>query len=335
MKFCSAPWNTITLQANGSIHSCLCGEWNSAGSIGNILENSLPNIMQSSVVQNFQSTIVDQSFRMCEDQCPKKWTLDTITSLPSGVAGLPTTVLCSIDHECNLKCPSCRSSRVWTGQVNPTAVRILNALTAAYQNYQDTVTLQCDGAGDVFASAAWQEFLTQAELPECFRFHFITNGNLIVKKIDLLTRLKSRIDSVDVSLDADQSNTYTAVRGGRLDTVLAGMRALIQQGIRVNVSFVVQQKNYTEMLACWETVSRMGCHSINFQAIRRFNHHTDAWWQENQLADNPRVDGALLSNQVDQLLQAPATVSLHGEGGHCPVHMNGDMRMWSTVRPTL
>lgn len=332
MKFCSAPWDTVTIQSNGAVHSCWCAEWNTAGSIGNILETSLVDIMRSSRLKLFQSTVLDQSFSMCKDICPKKWNLDTVPGVPTFTQYpgplsqyLPTDLLLSIDRECNLRCPSCRVDREWTGQINPTSELILNAITDAYHDYPGTVTLQCDGAGDVFASAAWNRFLSRSDLPHCFRFHFITNGNLIVKKLQLIEHLRDRIASVDVSLDAARADTYTAVRTGKLSVVLAGMRALLDMGIRVNVSFVVQQKNYREMLECWQMVSEMGCHSINFQCLRRWEHHSSAWWQENRVSDNIRVDTEYLKEALHRLSKSPTRVSLHGEGGLCPAHMNGDL----------
>jgi radical SAM protein with 4Fe4S-binding SPASM domain len=325
MKFCSAPWDTVTVNPDGAVHACWCGAYNSAGTIGNILETSLVDIMRSSRLQLFQSTVLDQSFSMCNDVCPKKWNLDTVSVAPTFTQYLPTHLLLSVDRECNLRCPSCRVDRLWTGQINPVSMKMLNAITDAYHDHPGTVTLQCDGSGDVFASAAWGSFLSRAALPACFRFHFITNGNLIVKKIDLIATLQDRITSVDVSLDAARADTYTAVRTGKLSVVLAGMRALLGMGIRVNVSFVVQQKNYREMLECWQMVSEMGCYSINFQGIRQWEHHSTAWWQENRLHANPRVDMEYLKDALRQLSGSPTTVSLHGEGRLCPAHMNGDM----------
>ena len=329
MKFCSAPWDTIAIQSDGWLTSCLCGEWNTAGNIGNILHTPIVEIMRSEPVSDLRSSVRDQSFAMCRDQCPRKWTLDSVDQLPTPTLPLPTTILLAIDRECNLRCPSCRPSRTWTGRVNPTAMRILDAITETYKDHTQPVTLQCDGAGDVFASAAWNKFLSQESLPECFRLHVITNGNLVVKRLDLLDQLRDRINSVDVSLDANHPDTYTVVRGGKLDIVFQGMRAMLAKGIRVNVSFVVQQKNYREMLECWRTVSDMGCHSINFQGVRRWGHHTDTWWQENRLQDNPAVDTAVLKNNVGHLLQAPTTVSLNGQRGLCPVHMDGNIRLWA------
>ena len=325
MKFCSAPWDTVTVHPNGAVYSCLCSAWNSAGSVGNILKTSLVNIMRSSTLQLFRSTVLDQSFSMCNDLCPKKWNLDTVLVTPTFTQYLPTHLLLSIDRECNLRCPSCRVDRLWTGGINPTSMKILNAITDAYWDHPGTVTLQCDGAGDVFASAAWDRFLSQATFPDCFRFHFITNGNLIVKKIDLIAALRDRITSVDVSLDAARADTYTAVRTGKLSVVLTGMRALLGMGMKVNVSFVVQQKNYREMLECWQMVSAMGCYSINFHGIRDWGHQSAEWWRENRLCDNSTVDMECLKDALRQLSRSSTAVSRHGEHRLCPVYMTGDL----------
>ena len=108
---------------------------------------------------------------------------------------------------------------------------------------------------------------------------------------------------------------------------------MVSEGIRVNISYVVQQRNYREMLECWQRISGMGCHSINFQGIVRYSHMTDSWWQENRLQDNLRVDTERLCEQLMELDQAPTIVDLPRRKGLAPVQINGTLRQWIQQRP--
>ena len=322
------------MDATGDVRSCLCGAWNSAGVLGNLLTNSMEQIMLSRNSLSLRGAVLDQTFSLCRSRCPVLWQLPEVESVSElDQYQLPTSILLSIDQRCNLRCASCRSTNIFNDLVDPTAVGILERMVEYYRAQTTAVTLQVDGYGDLFASRAYREFLAREDLPDCFRYHIITNGNLIMKNQSLLLGLRDRIVSVDVSLDAGTDSTYSAVRGGRFDLVLQAIEWMIAQQIRVNISFVVQQQNYREMLMCWRRVSAMGCHSINFQGIVHWPHMTNSWWAQNRLEDNDSVDTALLCEQLRVLDRAPRQVDLAGQGGLCPVHIDGTLRQWIQQRP--
>jgi sulfatase maturation enzyme AslB (radical SAM superfamily) len=333
-KFCSAPWDTVKVLADGSVYACLCCDWNSVGSLGNLLYDSLESIMQSVASHKLRSSVLDQTFTHCNSICPELWKLPERADLPPiQHRALPTTLLLSIDERCNLRCASCRIDNIFDNLINPVTTAVLEQLVRSYQHHSHPITLQVDGEGDVFASRAYKEFLARRDLPDCFRWHFITNGNLVMKNRELLTRLRDRIVSVDVSLDAATAETYSAIRGGRFDLVLSGIEWMISQGMRVNVSFVVQRRNYIEMTECWKLISSLGCHSINFQGIVRWRHMTNEWWSHNRLEDNPAVDRDLLISQLKILSKAPPSVDLEHRRASAPVHINGTLRQWIQQRP--
>lgn len=334
MKFCSAPWDTITINTEGEVRACLCGAWNSAGVLGNLLTDDMEQIMLSPNSRSLRDTVIDQTFARCNSICSVIWKLPEIDVMPPvDRYQLPTVVLLSIDRRCNLRCASCRGANIFNDLVDPVAARILDRIVESYRVQDTPVTLQMDGAGDIFASRTYREFMARADLPDCFRYHIITNGNLVMKNQSLLLGLRDRIVSVDVSLDAGTDGTYTAVRGGRFDLVLRGIEWMIAQNIRVNIGFVVQQQNYREMLTCWHRISAMGCHSINFQGIVHWPHMTPTWWAQNRLEHNDSVDTALLCEQLRTLDQAPKRVDLTTRRGLCPVHINGTLRQWIQQRP--
>lgn len=307
MKFCSAPWDTIHILENGAVGSCLCPGWNNKGPAGNILYNSLNDIFKSVSVLNFRDSIVDQSFKYCNSMCGKLWNLDQVETFSTNTPTLPTTIYLQIDKNCNLRCASCRTGNIYSPQVDPKVEKILTALLDEYQDFTEPVLLYCDGVGDIFASAAYQQFMRSDRLPKCFKFCFTTNGNLLSKNMDLMTILKEKdqLNTVVVSFDAATKETYKDVRGGNFELVISGVKQLIAMGVLVTTQNVVQQRNYLEILDYVKLGKELGVTFIGMQAINRFPHITDAWWNANRLTDNPNVDINFLITALQEIKQDP------------------------------
>ena len=318
----------MQIHSDGSVHPCLCGIWNTAGNIGNMLSQGMAEIMQAENVKRLREGVLDQSFSMCTDICPYKWKPEQVEEFPDFIndeTPLPAEILLAIDHNCNLKCPMCRVGSIFEKKVEPTAQAILDRLIESYRNTTTPTVLQMDGAGDVFASEAWKQFLRRDDVPECFRFHLITNGNLVIKNKDLILKHKHRITSVDVSLDSTTDEVYSQVRGGKLSLVIKGMEWMRDQGIQTTISFVVQRRNYRQMIDCWRLAQKLGCHSINFQGIKYIKHMTDDYWQYTRLEDNPAVDMFHLRESLQELADAPTVVDFAGLSPP-PVYMDGELR---------
>lgn len=305
LKFCSAPWDTIYINEGGGVGLCLCPGWNNKGLMGNILHNSLNDIFKSHSVNDFRNSIIDQSFKYCNSMCGKLWHLDQVESFPTNTPTLPTTIYLQIDKNCNLRCASCRTGNIYSAQADPIVEQILSKITEEYQNFSKPVLLYCDGLGDIFASVAYQQFMRNDRLPKCFKFCFTTNGNLISKNIDLLKSLKEKgqLSDVVVSFDAATAETYKEIRGGNFDLVIAGVKQLLDLGVTVSTQNVVQQRNYLEILDYVTLGKELGVAFSGMQAIGRFPHMTDAWWQSNRLTDNPNVDINFLINALTEIKQ--------------------------------
>ena len=318
----------MQIHADGTVQPCLCGGWHTAGIAGNMLTQGMAEIMQAENVKRLREGVLDQSFSMCTDICPYKWKPEQVEEFPDFInddTPLPTEILLAIDHNCNLKCPMCRAGSIFAKQVDPTAQAILDKLVSSYKHTTTPTVLQMDGAGDVFASEAWKQFLRRDDLPGCFNFHIITNGNLVLKNKDLIMKYRDRIISVDVSLDSTTDEVYSQVRGGKLSMVIEGMKWLRDQGIRTTISFVAQRRNYGQMIDCWRLAQELGCHSINYQGIKRFPHMSDDYWQYTRLEDNPAVDMVVLREALTELSNAPTIVDFTGQNPP-PVYMDGELR---------
>ena len=303
VKFCSAPWDTVQILPDGIAYSCACSDWNSQGPIGNLNTHTLSEIMNGASIKEFRSTILDGSFSRCNKVCHRLATLpdmDTVVHDENSTL-LPTHLNIAIDAECNLKCPSCRSHKIFTGKVNAQKLKILKGLVTAYRDVKTPVRVQLDGSGDIFASKTYQEFLSTVDLPNCWSLEVITNGNLITKKKSTILKIKDQIGHVAVSLDAATEDSYKITRGGRFDLVLDGIKWLYEIGIKPSLSFVVQKENYREISQAYELAKDYHCSNITYHLLRRWPHMTDSWWQQNRIEDNTLVDQLVLQDQLKKL----------------------------------
>jgi hypothetical protein len=309
LNFCSAPFDTITVNQHGQITSCFCPGWHNYYNMGSLLTHSLDEIFTNADFQNFRNSIIDQSFKYClKDRCAKMWNLDKVNDLESAIKQprLPTMLNIQIEKKCNLKCPSCRNEIMWSKEADPEVEEILNKLIDAYQDFDQPVWFQCDLIGDIFASAAYQNFFRNKKLPECFQFNLSTNGTLVTKNLDLLEKIKDQIYSVVVSFDAATEDTYREIRGAKLSLVIDGIKAMQKMNIlRINTSFVTQKKNYLELLDHYKMCKELNINYSGVSSIQRLPHMSDEWWQANQIDDNPDVDYDFLISALKTLKQDP------------------------------
>lgn len=304
-KICSAPWNTVAVVPGGDVYSCLCGAWTDRV-IGNLQTQSLTEIYKNSVMlDQLKSSVLDGSYRFCRaDMCPNLHNLETA---PVGVYQdqlqqpiLPTTVMLGIDENCNLKCPSCRNQRVYSKTMNSTVRNILSNLQQSYRDFDQPVQVFCDGAGDLFTSEAYNQFLFNGELPNCFKLVVTTNGNLLKKKMQKILSIADRFQSFIVSLDAATAETYAITRGGDFDIVLQGVEQLKQHGFKVNFQFVLQRANYHELAQYRELANRLQV-PYGVQLLHRWPHMSETYWLENSITPDSNIDTLSLRQQLDYL----------------------------------
>jgi MoaA/NifB/PqqE/SkfB family radical SAM enzyme len=309
LKFCSAPWDTITVAGHGAVSSCMCSDWHTKKwGFGNLFQTSLIDLYGSNSFADMRSSVLDQSFQFCQkDQCHKLWNLDLVDNFDQvgQYPSLPTNINLAIDQNCNLKCASCRLETKYAKEVNPNAQIILTNILESYKDFDHKVRIYCDASGDIFASLAYQQFFRREDLPKNFEFCLQTNGNLVTKNMDILTKLKSQIDIVIVSFDAATDDTYKIIRGGKFDIVVEGVRQMVQLGLRVTTQFVVQRENYKEILDYVVLCKELGVRHIGLQLIDYWGHMTKKWWAFNRIDDNQEIDYDFLIPALLRLEQDP------------------------------
>lgn len=293
LKFCNSPWTTVNIQRDGSVTMCLCPGWSKHSPIGNLNSQSLQEIFESNAVLGFRESIYDQSFKFCNDNfCGQWWNRSEVENFEHVVTrSLPTNIyLQNLDLSCNLSCESCRNDFYFSKDVDPVADLILSKIIDEYQGFDHEVRIQADGAGEMLMSTAYQKFLRSDNFPECFKLHINSNGTLLSKNIDLITKLRNQFAGISVSVDASTPETYKKVRGGNFSVVLDGIRQVVDLGIPVVTQFVVQQKNYHEILSYIELSKSLGVTFNHFGGITRWPHMSDDWWDKNRITGNPYID---------------------------------------------
>jgi sulfatase maturation enzyme AslB (radical SAM superfamily) len=309
-NFCSIPFNAVNIDNRGQVVPCLCEFWHTKGAVGSLIDNSLVEIVDNENFLDFKKSIIDQSFKYCHTSCSYRWNLQKVEQIPDFAfkeSQLPDWILLKIDRNCNLKCASCRNKNIFSTEINPNAKIILDKLNTVYKEIEKPTILHIDGSGDVFASAAYLEFLNRPDLAECFRFFILTNGNLITKNLDLIKKIQSKIIWVEISFDAATPDTYKKVRGGKFENVIAGTKALIELGIPVITQYVVQQKNYQEIAGYIRLAKSLGVAdgNIALKGIAQWGHMDLNWWINNRIEQNPAVDYDKLIQTLQEVHQDP------------------------------
>ena len=75
--------------------------------------------------------------------------------------------------------------------------------------------------------------------------------------------------------------------------------------LRVNASFVVQKKNYLDVLDYYNLCKELGINYAGISKIDRWGHMSDEWWQANQIDNNSEVDYNFLISALKTIKQDP------------------------------
>lgn len=310
LKFCNSPFTTVAIHANGDVAPCLCRSWHTWGAVGNLHKNTLEEIFNGPAMIVFRQSILNQTFKYCsKDACGKLWNLDEVENFNHvNPPRLPTTIFFQdLDYSCNLRCPSCRLEPIYSKEINPDAKFVLDTIKQEYQNFDQRVMICGDGQGEMFASSAYLEFFKSPDLPRCFRMAINTNGNLLLKRMDLIEKLyrQDQMAAIAICFDATNQKTYKKIRGGRFDLVTAGAKAVVDLGINVTAQMVVQYDNYKEILIYRDMCQELGVAFTGLQKLLRWRHMSDIWWNLNNIDNNPDVDYDFLIPALKEFKQTP------------------------------
>lgn len=286
-KICNQPFDTCNIHVSGEVYSCLCHRW-MPQCIGNIFDKDFFKVWHSNKITKIRQGINAGDFSNCSEQeCPNLHNLPNKTQ-DLIAQPLPNRIMLTIDQSCNLACPSCRLQPIIDKQ-GVDARRILDHVFGFYTKHNLPVEIFCDGYGDIFASRSYLDFLQDTVLPANVRLTITTNGTTIHQYHDLINKIKPNIHSVVISLDAGTANTYQVIRNSNFDQVIENCEWLRHNDIVTHGQFVLQRNNQDEIVKYYELGQRLGFKTTSMQLLDRWGHHTDQWWNNNQVAVDQKL----------------------------------------------
>lgn len=231
------------------------------------------------------------------------------------------------DETCNITCPSCRSGIISMNHGD--SFEENKAIQEKF--YRETLSeplrewgiVSICGAGDPFASRLYRQLLEQIDgrLQPHLRINFQTNGLLLTPRLwEQLKNIHGNVLDIIVSVDAAQAPTYETVRrGGNWDTLMENLQFIAalrrQRAFRgmLRLDYVVQKRNYREMVDFLGIAERLQVDTVQFHAVmpymnnsevttdREFHEHA-VWLPEHpeheqllQVLDNPVFDKPLVN----------------------------------------
>lgn len=302
---CGNPW-LLAEVFEDSAYMC-CPHW---------LPEPLPNPKEIKKEWNgdkatkIRESILDGSYSYCrEDRCPK------LISLKEGkVHGFfkkeeflkiygdkkeqsPQIVKFNFDRSCNLKCPSCRLDLInMKGKEREEADEL--AMSIEEQLGPELEEVQLTGTGDPFYSRTFRQWLLRFEpsnYPSLKRVHLHTNGTLWNKyNWDKMKKVHPYVSTCEISVDAATKDTYeNKVRlGGKWDDIVNNLNYIstLPYLRDVTVSFVMQEKNFTELKSFYDFIEGIFKNSkknwkVVFHRLNNYGHMTEEQFKDQDISN--------------------------------------------------
>ncbi len=206
----------------------------------------------------------------------------------SSLRRLPLVALL-LSERCNSRCITCDYWRHGHAELDLEAVR---RLLPSLERLQTEAVLI--SGGEPLLNPQWQEIaalLRQRGL----RLWLLTSGLSLAKHARAVA---ARFDSVTVSLDATDRETYAAIRGvDAFDVVCRGIRAAVDTGVPVSLRVTLQRRNFRQLPKFVDLARALGATQVSFLAVDSANTH--AFSRQEGFA----ADLALLPEELPELEQ--------------------------------
>jgi MoaA/NifB/PqqE/SkfB family radical SAM enzyme len=174
---------------------------------------------------------------------------------------MPANYNLAYDETCNLKCPSCRNTtKIYTqGPEYESRLAIQKKLLQEVETkgFDNIGRFNLTGSGEPFISKIFRDFLFNFDGKKYPKLdiNIQSNGVLFTPEVwDHMKKIHNNINEVIISLDASRPETYETIRvNGNFEVLLKNIEFLAglrnQNKIkRLMLAYVVQQKNYREMI---------------------------------------------------------------------------------------
>ena len=305
-KFCKKPftWLELGRHEQGAVHchSC-CPSW-LPEIVGDLKKETIDEIWNGEVYRRIRRSILDGSFRYCNhDLCPlisdnrlpersdvkDPYLEDIIKNKREVLSKGPLEINMANDLSCNLSCPSCRTKEIMLSHGSEYEAMV-NMHEQLLENVLKDLELLilCSG-GDPLASKYYRQLLTTlkgSQYPQ-LKIQLVTNGTLLNEEMwQQMSGIHNNIGLICVSVDAAKESTYRVVRrGGDFNKLKKNLDFLGELRKKkafdlLQLDFVVQNRNYNEMVDFANWGLTIGADIINFQRIVNWGTFSDEGFLE-------------------------------------------------------
>lgn len=304
-RYCFRPFDTVLIDKSGSCYLCECTAW-LPQSVGNLYKSSLEEILDSDTAKLLRGSINDGSYRYCNNQqC--SYLLDH-----RGVSWPDTpnisdvkNIRLAIDDSCNLSCPSCRKEKIFLKRGKQLQMRFELANKIVHFLKQDKhFKIHIGSDGDPFASLVYRYFIQKTKNFKNLSYSIQTNGLLIKKMFAKNKSLFENLETLNLSIDGATKETYeTLRRGGSFEKIIENLEFIrsIKKSFNFKfiLHFVVQQKNYKEMLDMIGLAKKYSADKIWFNKITNWN--TFENFEEQEIFNNKHPEYKNYKNCLDKI----------------------------------
>jgi MoaA/NifB/PqqE/SkfB family radical SAM enzyme len=170
-----------------------------------------------------------------------------------------------LTERCNSRCVSCDYWRHGRAEISVESVTALLPSLSALGTRAVLIS-----GGEPLVHPEWAE-IARILRENGLALWLVTSGLSLVKNATNVARL---FNSVTVSVDGTDRETYAAIRGlDAFENVCAGIRATVDAGAAVSVRVTVQRGNYRQLSGFVDLARRLGAQQVSFLAADVNNPH--------------------------------------------------------------
>ena len=331
---CRTMGNHVEVLTAGNIYCC-CSTLIDRP-IGSIRSESFQTIWESTVHKIMCLSVQNGTYSFCKkDMCPF-----FIGRFPSGFEKLdrkyeimdktPKTVAIGFDATCNLMCETCRNGiRVSNGVEREISEKCANVVKEILLDSCQFFIMA--GDGEVFVSPVYRDIYCSEKLNQTNAIRILSNGTLFNEKNwQEFSKNKTGKIMLTISVDAATKETYEGIRrGGDFDILKRNMEfasRLRREGklVYFRMNFVVQRRNYKEMIPFVNWGLELGCDEVFFTKILNWGTYTDEKFKAVSMMED---DGITPKKELEDILDSPIMNNKIVDLGtiryaHEPVHEN-------------
>jgi molybdenum cofactor biosynthesis enzyme MoaA len=242
---CNVPWNVVAVDVKGRVFICNC-DGHVPFPVGHVLDfETFSDIFTSAPAQKIQQAVKNKTFEYCAvDFCGIR---GSSLTYPSDQIKVNVT----FDISCNIQCPSCRERKIFVN--DPVMINSKLELGDRIEQWirtTDKNVLVEFAGGEPLASLVYSKMFDNYSQIDNVKFLLRTNGLLIRNNVDLITKLKDRLN-FSISIDAASKDTYEQKTrlGGKWEHLIEGLEIVKNLEIpATNCTFVIQKNNLHEVL---------------------------------------------------------------------------------------